>query len=107
MISIPEWMRQCAGCVPIVEMIEAEARGQAPDLREYHEARMHLAESHRSLLPDYHPECGNCAEWQALFSGPEPLSEYVEAAMQYEALLHRAGHLLYNQPSIAAPTASA
>lgn len=89
------WMRECSECVLLVEALNETERGlKLLVLRAFEEVRNHLLAEHVDLLPEFADDCANCREWKAMEGAL--LSAGAAMVVSREALLHRAGHLLYD-----------
>lgn len=94
---IREWMGDCADCLRLTIALNAAEGGPLlVRLKAFEEVRSHLVDEHPVMLPGYFEDCANCQEWKAT-QRPEDVSVR-EMVLGREALLHRAGHLLYDQP---------
>lgn len=89
------WMRECNTCLDLVDALnQTELDAHMALVRSWEEVRVHLVEEHVALLPEYAESCANCQEWKVMVGAMDsPASEILAR----EVLLHRAGHLLYDE----------
>lgn len=95
---IKEWMAACAACVRLVIAVNEseDSPSSLVRLRAFEEVRTHLVEEHLVMLPGYADDCPNCQEWQATIGTWDDLPLAMTPVLGREDLLHRAGHLLYD-----------